>query len=297
MKKLFKLFILAMLAVCGVACEPTNDDGNGGSTNTFDIKVSNITSDGATVSVTPSNSDTYYFDVYEKSLYDQYASDSDFLAFWKADIQSNIDELNKQGYNITIANYVSSGNDSFTYEGNYALKPNTAYYAFAFGLSTEGEITTDVTKIAFRTLAASGGDEGGNINIDYLVWGRFTGYGDEYNVGARNWVFVLYDDSRTCSLTIELQTEVSATEPTLGEYPISSTLAAGTAIAGNLDEEGYYYGTYWSTSSGSVFCKSGKLILDKSGDNYIITLDAIDQNGNTITASYNGELENRTSNN
>ena len=230
MKKLFNLS-LAMLAMFSVACEPSNDEGHGGSTNTFDIKVSNITSDGATVSVTPSNSDTYYFDVYEKSLYDQYASDSDFIAFWKADIQSNIDEFNKQGYNITIANYVSSGKDSFTYEGNYALKPNTAYYAFAFGLSPEGEITTDVTKIAFRTLAASGGDEGGNTNIDYLVWGRVTGYGDEYKVGAKNWVIVLYDETRTSEFDIELQTELSATELPLGEYPISSTLAVQTKMA------------------------------------------------------------------
>ncbi len=288
MKKLFNL-LLAVLAIFGVACEQSNDEG--GSSNTFVINVSNITSDGATVSVTPSNSDTYYFDVYEKAEYDKYASDSAFLAFWKTDIQSYMDELNSQGSNITFAHFVSIDNDSFTYEGNFALKPNTAYYAFAFGLLTDGEITTDVTKVAFRTLPATDGDEGGNTNIDYLVWGRFAGYGDEYNVGARNWVFVLYDDSRTCSLTIELQTELSATEPTLGEYPISSTLAAGTAIAGALDEEGYYYGTYWSTSSGSVFCKSGNITLDKSDDNYIITLDAIDQDGNAITASYTGALE------
>ena len=248
-------------------------------------------SDGATVSVTPSNSDTYYFDVYEKAEYDKYASDSAFLAFWKTDIQSYMDELNSQGSNITFAHFVSIDNDSFTYEGNFALKPNTAYYAFAFGLLTDGEITTDVTKVAFRTLPATDGNEGGNTNIDYLVWGRFTGYGDEYNVGAKNWIFVLYDETRTSELNIELQTELSATEPTLGEYPINSSLDAGTAIAGALDQDGYIYGTYWENSVEKVFCKSGTVTIGKSGDIYTINLNAIDEQDNTITMSYSGELE------
>jgi hypothetical protein len=158
-----------------------------------------------------------------------------------------------------------------------------------FGLTKEGVVTTDLSKLAFRTLAAN---EGGNKSIEGLVWGRFTNYGDDYNVGAKNWVVVLYDESRTSELNIELQTELSATELIVGEYPISLSLAAGTAIAGVSSEEGDY-GTYWENSVEKVFCKSGTITLGKSGDNYTINLNAIDDHGNTVTASYTGALEKR----
>ena len=71
MKKLFKLFILAMLAVCGVACEP--NDLVGGKT-TFAISVTNITTTGATIDVVPSNNHTYYyFDVVQKIYFEEYS--------------------------------------------------------------------------------------------------------------------------------------------------------------------------------------------------------------------------------
>ena len=58
--------------------------GNGGgnddvvSNNTFNISVSNITANSAQVNVTPSNNDTYYFDVIDKAIFDQYANKKDF---------------------------------------------------------------------------------------------------------------------------------------------------------------------------------------------------------------------------
>ena len=41
----------------------------------------------------------------------------------------------------------------------------------------------------------------------------------------------------------------------------------------------------------NIFCKSGKVVLDKRGDDYIVNLEAIDAYGNTITMSYTGALE------
>ena len=85
--------MLAMLAVCGVACTPNNGDGTGdnnggnednggngngngnsGTTTSFVIDVTDITATGATVSVTPSTNETYYFDVIEKAYFDTYAT-------------------------------------------------------------------------------------------------------------------------------------------------------------------------------------------------------------------------------
>ena len=172
MKKLFKLFIIAMLSVCSVACEQLggvengnnlnggngNDDsngngnGNGGTTATYVIEVSNITATGATVSVTPSTTDTYYFDVVEKDYLDGYVSEAQFIADYVADLKSMINENNSSyGTNYSIVDILSSGSDSYTYEDG-DLEPNNDYYAFVFGLSESGEITSGITKKVFKTL-------------------------------------------------------------------------------------------------------------------------------------------------
>ena len=250
---------------------------------TFKVKVSNITTNGAYVVVTPSNSAaTYYYDVVSKEELDGYADAKTYAKKVIASIKEHNDL-----YGISLAWNLSAGVDKYLFkEGTIALAPNTDYCAFAFGVTTEGTITTEVILVPFKTLAVS---EAGDKNIDNLVWGRVTGYGDEYNVGAKNWVIVLYDETRTSEFDIELQTELSATELPLGEYPINSTMSAGTAIAG-ADDEGYY-GTFWKNSVETVFCKSGTVVLGKEGDNYTISVNALDDHGNTITASYAGELE------
>jgi hypothetical protein len=283
MKKLLNL-LLAMLAVVGVACTPDNgDDAENNTPLTFNIEISYLTTNSANVRVYPSNDkDDFYFDVVEKAVYDQYESDEAFMNNIVAELQA---QSKAAGIPLSEADRFTNG--SWGYEG--VLTPGTDYYVCVFGLTKEGVVTTDLSKLAFRTLAAN---EGGNKSIEGLVWGRFTNYGDDYNVGAKNWVVVLYDESRTSELNIELQTELSATELIVGEYPISLSLAAGTAIAGVSSEEGDY-GTYWENSVEKVFCKSGTITLGKSGDNYTINLNAIDDHGNTVTASYTGALEKR----
>ena len=100
-------------------------------------------------------------------------------------------------------------------------------------------------------------------------------------------------------MTIQILSNLSETELPLGEYPISSSLEAGIAIAGNLDANRYYteYGTRWILYSASwsvdelVFMKSGTVTIGKSGDNYTININAIDGHGNTVTMSYTGALE------
>ena len=90
----------------------------------------------------------------------------------------------------------------------------------------------------------------------------------------------------------------------MGEFAISSSLEAGTAVAGGLDANHYYaeYGTRWILYSASwsvdalVFMKSGTVTIAKSGDDYTININAIDGHGNTVTMSYTGALENISAN-
>ena len=273
----------------------TLPDTSGPSNTTFVLDILNIWVDGATVSITPSNKNTYYANIVERSVYDQYESDEAFMNAKIAEVKAA-----KEAQGSTFAKALVSGNTKYSYAG--LLTPGTEYYIYAFGASKEGVATTEsVTKVLFKTLTpeeAAAGINNGDKKIEGLVRGRYVNYGDYYEVGATNWTMVLYNESGTSSLSIELQTERSATDLPVGEYPITSSLAAGTAIAGNLDEEYRTYGTIWtlwsndwSTEVESVYFKSGTVTVGKSGDNFSISVDGIDGHGNTITASYSGTLE------
>ena len=164
MKKLFNL-LLAMLAIVGVACTPDNNNNDGGGdapSLTFVVDITDITTTGATVSVTPSDdNNTYYFDVIEKAVLDEYKREAQFVEDYVADIKAYIEEYNACGYNLSFANFVSLGKDSYTYGTESALDPDTEYYAFAFGLTENGEITSGLSKVEFKTLSVDDNTGGG----------------------------------------------------------------------------------------------------------------------------------------
>ncbi len=437
MKKIFN-FMLAMLAVCGVACDQLggllnggisnggngNGNGNGGTTTSFVIDVTNITATGATVSVTPSTNETYYFDVIEKAYFDTYATEEEFAADYVADIQATINEINSSnGANYTLAEFLSSGSDSYTYEegdlepntdhyafafclsangeikGGFTKKafktlneattsentfqvevsnisatgvtvsvtpsnydtyyfdviekdiydaytdkkafaaeyiaevkdiyesygftfadalssgydtysfddlfdPNTAYYAFAFGVTTSGTISTDVTTVEFTTLASgddsgnTGGGDSGDKDLTCFEMGYYENWGDYYGTNALNWFIDLYSSTTNDYFVLELQGDLSETAPVAGEYQLLSTFAAGTAVAGGFDADGYIYGTYWGLFDDNwesfvdyALCTSGTVKVGKSDNLYTIDIDALDEYGNSIKLSYSGVLE------
>lgn len=114
---------------------------------TFDLKVSDISANGVYVAVTPSNSvATYYFDVVSKEELERYA---DAKAYAKKVIAS-IKEYN-DFYGISLAWNLSAGADGYQFDATM-VAPNTDYYAFVFGVTTEGTITTEVTLVPFKTL-------------------------------------------------------------------------------------------------------------------------------------------------
>ena len=167
MKKLLNLLIAA-LAIFVVACTPDNNNDGGGEVppQSFVVDITDITATGATVSVIPSDDNsTYYFDVIEKGILDEYKREAQFVEDYVADIKAYIEEFNTCGYNLSFADFVSSGEDSYTYGTDPALNPNTEYYAFAFGLSESGNITSGLTKVEFKTLSADGGTNGGDATI------------------------------------------------------------------------------------------------------------------------------------
>ena len=267
----------------------------GPSDNEFSVTVSNVTDTGALVSVTPSNNDTYYFDVIEKEVYDMYTDKKEFAAEYIAEIKALF-----EAYGYSLGEVLSSGNDAYSFEGY--LEPNTAYYAFAVGVSTSGVITTDVAAVPFTTLAwgggNSGGSTGGDKDLTCFELGYYENWGDYYGTNATNWYIDFYSMTSNDYFVVELQGDLSETAPVAGEYKILSTCAPGTAVAGGIDADGYGYGTFWALIHDSgeylvdkVFCTSGTVKVSKSGDLYNIDVDAVGENGESVKMSYAGVLE------
>ena len=177
MKKIFKLFIIAMLAVCGVACTPENGEVGGENNPTktsFVISVTDISEMGATVTVEPSTNDTYYFAVIERSTIDKYADRSGFAEV----LATMIDE-----------SVLSSGKDSYTYPYG-DLSPDTEYYAYAFGVTATGEITSDLFVVPFKTLYVNLGPSDNTFNVAVY---NITATGATVSVTPSNSDFYYFD--------------------------------------------------------------------------------------------------------
>ena len=280
--------------------------GNGGNTgggnddpsqNTFSISVTEISSTSANVAVTPSNNDTYYFDVVDKAFYDSYSNKADLAADYVAYLQETAAEYAALGYDVTLADFLSSGSDSYYFDGN--LDANTDYLAVAFGVSANGTVTTDITTKAFTTTGStSGGNTGGgeNVEVNNLIAGFYENYGDYYETNASNWYFQLQDYNFSNVIVLEVQTALNATS-FVGTYPIKDTFAAGSAVAGFMYDD-YYYGTCWlavdenDNITDELLVTSGSVVItEASSGGYNFTIDGADANGRTLKASYTGTVE------
>lgn len=306
MKKVLNL-LLAMLAIWGVACVPEDAEENKDinvetEPLTFEIEIRGISWNSAMVEVFPSNNvDTYYFRAMEKMLFDQYESDEAFISEKVAELQA---ECEKEGY--PIAEILSQYSDGWHYDKELASA--TEYCVYVFGLTAEGVVTTGLTTATFKTRTL--GDDGneiplgldkGDLTIDNLTWGGYMYLGDFYGNGVGNWLFTLHEEENTGTFTIEVQTDLSVTDMAQGEFPIMRSFDAGVAIAGSLDYREYLYGTSWmcyesdyETVKEMAFCQSGTVNIAKENDIFTITVDALDEYGNTIKMSYTGGLYDNT---
>lgn len=135
----------------------------------------------------PSNyDDTFYFDIIEKAAYDQYESDKAFVNDMVAKLTAMCQEA---GHPISEADRFTS--DGWSYEN--VLTPSTDYCAYAFGMTTKGEVTTELSTCMFKTLPMGGdvddtpaGIDKGDRTIDSFTWGSYMNSGEYYEVGELN---------------------------------------------------------------------------------------------------------------
>ena len=289
MKK-FYAFMVAALAICGVACTPENNNGGGNEDGNFTIEVTEISAESAYVSVTSANDKTFYFDVVEKSEFDAYTDKTEFAN----ETVSMLLELCEY-YGLSFAEILSLNNDNFYYEEFF--DPSTEYCAFAFNVDANGVVSGAVEYVTFKTLEGSGNTGGGeNVVVDNLVFANYENCGTFYSADTANWYIQMQDYDYTNIVVVEVQTALDATS-FVGTYPISDTFEAGSSVYGFLNDSSYLFGTYWASIDDYDYIEdvllaaTGSVTIAEATEGYTITVDIADESGRTAKATYTGAVE------
>lgn len=271
-----------------VLSEAFTTDAVAPSSNTFQISF-----EGTSVSVTPSNNDPYTFYLFPKSTVDAYDS-LDALA--EAFITQNKAMM-------SLLTYTGSQTKDFfeVFFENGAGE----YVAFAFGYES-GCITTDVASETFEYVVAdpSVGDPfsdlTGDVSVDCIdaYYEKALG-GNKFSENASTYFLALQAESSyyypETRLALYLQKESDAVFPDdmAGTYKINASLAPESIVKGWKDAEGNHGSIYYEKDAyvPNASIDSGTVtIVDNGNGTYTVTVDAKDMNGHAIRANYTGAI-------
>ena len=255
---------------------------------TFTFDISDITATSAVITCTPSvNDKTYFFDCMEKSLYDQmHTSDEAFSA-------ALLESLEAMGaeYGMTLeqvlSQLLSTGVDVWDPNG---LKSSTEHVAYAFGLNTDGTVTTAIATKSFTTKEAAGGSDTGS----------WLGEWDATSTGSLVWnisgqyLEASYDENRPMDLHFTI-TEEQGQTLLYGWSQVDSSLPALCEVNENGDLEVYAGVTVGSENQGYTPTWSAYCLIN--GSDYSLVTGTypaytFSMNGDQITCQrYTGELQ------
>ena len=143
------------------------------------------------------------------------------------------------------------------------------------------------------------GDEGSDYttltqDVVYTATKAEAGYyGDYYDTGTNNWMLVLSNTS-DYEIMCEFFTALDNNNPE-GRYDIDwevTTGASGTGLAGDVDNEGYIYGTWYCNEDVSDYAAAtyGSISISQNGSGYDISVEFTDDLNHTISCNYTGAL-------
>lgn len=259
------------------------------SSNTFQISF-----EETSVSITPSNNDTYTFYLFPKSTVDAFDS-LDALA--EAFITQNKNMMSLLTY---------TGPQTKDFYSTFFENGAGEYVAFAFGYES-GCITTDVTSETFEYAVAdpSVGDPFSNLTGDVSVDCTDAYYeaalgGNKFSENAATYFIALQAESSyfgpETRLALYLQKESDAVFPDdmAGTYKINASLEPESIVKGWKDADGNNHGSIYYEKDAYVpnaSIDSGTVtIVDNGNGTYTVTVDAKDMNGHAIRASYTGAI-------
>lgn len=117
----------------------------------FDIRMELVTQTSAKYSVIPGDKDqTYLSMLVEKDYFDQYGSDEEYF-------QDDLEYIKAmaESFGVSTEEYLNStlNRGDLLVKSMTGLIPGSSYYVYAYGLTAQGERTTDIYKVEFTTVS------------------------------------------------------------------------------------------------------------------------------------------------
>ena len=302
-----KYFFIAMAAVLGLAvasCEKKPE----AEVSPLKIEVSDITGTGATVTVTCSTTDYFYWDI---ALPEDLAEYPNPYEYWvnesmiteeyyneNADAFAQVYDIHS--YDEIKAMYLLTTEDTYDYE----LDSETEYVVYAFRLNEDLTLkSTLIDTVHFTTLEGPSEEEmyyqlepttpiTFNMNA---IQAQCTAYGNVFNENSVNFSVVLIN-AEGQGLVLDMNAANGSETLPAGTYEAAivtsnEQVAPGQIIAGNIALYKNGVGSYAVLSdSEALWIESGSLNVQVADGVYTITGTLTSHYGSTVNVSYTGSL-------
>ena len=302
-----KYFFIAMAAVLGLAvasCEKKPE----AEVSPLKIEVSDITGAGATITVSCSTTDYFYWEVAtpeDLAAYDnpyEYWVNEQMITeeFYNENAEAFAQYWGYNSYDEVKAKYLLTTEDSYDYE----LDPETEYVVFAFRLNEDLTLkSTLIDTVHFTTLEGPSEEEMYyqlepttpiTFNMNALQ-AQYTAYGNVFNENSVNFSVVLIN-AEGQGLVLDMNAANGSETLPAGTYEAAivtsnEQVAPGQIIAGNIALYQNGVGSYAVLSnSEALWIESGSLNVQVADGVYTITGTLTSHYGSTVNVSYTGAL-------
>ena len=304
-----KYFFIAMAAVLGLAvasCEKKPE----AEVSPLKIEVSDITGAGATVTVTCSTTDYFYWDIASPEDLAGYANPYEYWVnesmiteeYYNENADAFAQVYDIHSYDEIKAMYLLTTEDTYDYE----LDPETEYVVFAFRLNEDLTLkSTLIDTVHFTTLEGPSEEEiyyqlepTTPVTLDMTATQSTAyAYGNFYNETSSNFG-VMFTNAANQLLVLDISAANGATTLPAGTYTVANptdltAIGAGQMLAGNaMLFAQYKAGTYAALSdTEALWIVNGTLNVQVADGVYTITGKLTSYYGSTVNVSYTGAIE------
>lgn len=304
-----KYFFIAMAAVLGLAvasCEKKPE----AEVSPLKIEVADITGAGATITVTCSTDEYFYWEVALPEDLAEYPNPYEYWVneqmiteeFYNENAEAFAQYFGIESYEDVKAMYLLQTEDEYEYE----LNPETEYVVFAFRLNEDLTLkSTLIDTVHFTTLEGPSEEEvyyqlepTTPITVDMTATAAIARYyGNFYNANSSNFG-VQITNAAGQYLILDISAANGETTLPAGTYTVANptdltAIAAGQMLAGNaMLYSQYSAGTYAIISNTeALWITDGSLNVQVADGVYTITGTLTSHYGSTVNVSYTGALE------
>ena len=304
MKKYFFFAVAAVLGLAMASCKPEPE------VSPLKIEVSDITGAGATITVTCSTAEYFYWEVATPEDLEAYANPYEYWVneqmiteeFYNENAEAFAQYFGYNSYEEVKAMYLLQTEDEYEYE----LNPETEYVVFAFRLNEDLTLkSTLIDTVHFTTLEGPSEEEiyyqlepTTPITLDMnAIASAGYAYGNFYNTNSSNFGVMLANEANQM-LVLDISAANGETTLPAGTYTVANpadptAMAAGQMLAGNaMLYAQYKAGTYAMISDSEyLWIEGGSLNVQLADGVYTITGKLTSHYGSTVNVSYTGAIE------